>query len=175
MHRLPALVAAVTGDDGAVHGVQRTWPDPRMPAKAGVAAPRKALGRIHGPAVRFGTVPADGLASLVVGEGIETVLSLITDVPEESRAAFILNRRALLRPCPSGMNTNGTFSYSRPLHLGVISSRRAALAGMDAGVVPLHLGVISSGKHFRHSRLRGVVPLHLGVISSLTTANHAET
>ena len=96
VHRLPALVAAVTGDDGAVHGVQRTWPDPRMPAKAGVAAPRKALGRIHGRAVRFGTIPADGLASLVVGEGIETVLSLITAVPEESRAAFIPNRRALL-------------------------------------------------------------------------------
>ena len=40
VRRLPALVAAVTGDDGAVTGVQRTWLDPRSPVKAGVAASR---------------------------------------------------------------------------------------------------------------------------------------
>ena len=88
VRRFPALVAAVTGDDGRVLGVQRTWLDPRRPAKAGVAAPRKALGRIHGLAVRFGA-PADGLASLVVGEGIETVLSLVTAVPEIGAAAAL--------------------------------------------------------------------------------------
>ena len=87
VRRLPALVAAVTGDDGAVTGVQRTWLDPRSPAKAGVASPRKALGRIYGLAVRFGR-PADG-ASLLVGEGIETVLSLVTAVPEVTAAAAL--------------------------------------------------------------------------------------
>ena len=87
VRRLPALVAAVTGDDGAVCGVQRTWLDPRSPAKAGVASPRKALGRIYGHAVRFGR-PADG-ASLLVGEGIETVLSLVTAVPEITAAAAL--------------------------------------------------------------------------------------
>ena len=54
VRRFPALVAAVTGDGGRIFGVQRTWLDPRRPAKAGVAFPRKALGRIHGLAVRFG-------------------------------------------------------------------------------------------------------------------------
>ena len=88
VRRFPALVAAVTGNDGAVLGVQRTWLDPRRPAKAGVAVPRKALGRIFGHAVRFGTVPADGV-SLVVGEGIETVLSLVTAVPEIGAAAAL--------------------------------------------------------------------------------------
>ena len=87
VRRLPALVAAVTGDDGAVTGVQRTWLDPRSPAKAGVAAPRKALGRVYGRAVRFGR-PADG-ASLLVGEGIETVLSLVTAVPDIDAAAAL--------------------------------------------------------------------------------------
>ena len=87
VRRLPALVAAVTGDDGAVTGVQRTWLDPRSPAKAGVAAPRKALGRIYGRAVRFGR-PADG-AALLVGEGIETVLSVVTAVPEVTAAAAL--------------------------------------------------------------------------------------
>ena len=55
VRRFPALVAAVTASDGSrIFGVQRTWLDPRRPAKAGVADPRKALGRIHGLAVRFG-------------------------------------------------------------------------------------------------------------------------
>ncbi len=87
VRRLPALVAAVTGDDGRLFGVQRTWLDPRRPAKAGVAHPRKALGRIHGLAVRFGQ-PGDG-AVLVVGEGIETVLSLVAAVPEITAAAAL--------------------------------------------------------------------------------------
>ena len=89
VRRLPALVAAVTGDDGAVTGVQRTWLDARSPARAGVATPRKALGRVYGRAVRFGTVPADGLASLVVGEGIETVLSVVTAMPDITAAAAL--------------------------------------------------------------------------------------
>ena len=95
VRRFPALVAAVTAGDpgsgsgagGRLLGVQRTWLDPRSPAKAGVAAPRKALGRIHGLAVRFGA-PADD-AALVVGEGIETVLSLVTAVPEITAAAAL--------------------------------------------------------------------------------------
>ena len=66
VRRLPALVAAVTGaaeersgpgehpGHGAISGVHRTWLDPSRPAKAPVARPRKALGRVHGLAVRFG-------------------------------------------------------------------------------------------------------------------------
>ena len=92
VRHLPALVAAVTAgsgaeNGGAITGVQRTWLDPRSPAKAGVAAPRKALGRVYGFAVRFG-VPTDD-AALVVGEGIETVLSLVTAVPEITAAAAL--------------------------------------------------------------------------------------
>ena len=78
----------MTGDDGAVQGVHRTWLDPRRPAKAEVASPRKALGRIHGLAVRGGT-PADRVAPLLVGEGIETVLSLVTAVLEITAAAAL--------------------------------------------------------------------------------------
>ena len=87
VRRFPALVAAVTAGDGAITGVQRTWLDPRSPAKAGVANPRKALGRVYGLAVRFGVPAAD--AALVVGEGIETVLSLIAAVPEIRAAAAL--------------------------------------------------------------------------------------
>ena len=99
VRRLPALVAAVTGGAGehpgmgersdrdVVCGVLRTWLDHRRPAKAGVSRPRKALGHVHGRAVRFGR-PADG-ASLLVGEGIETVLSLVTAVPSVAAAAAL--------------------------------------------------------------------------------------
>ena len=85
VRRLPALVAAVTGDDGTIGGVQRTWLDPRSSAKAGVAFPRKALGRIFGRAVRFGS-PGE---TLLVGEGVETVLSLVTAAPEIASAAAL--------------------------------------------------------------------------------------
>ena len=98
VRRLPALIAAVTGDagehpgpgerpgHGAICGVQRTWLDPDRPAKAPVSRPRKALGRIHGLAVRFGP-PATG--TLLVGEGIETVLSLVTAMPDTVAAAAL--------------------------------------------------------------------------------------
>ena len=88
--RFPALVAAVSCDDGELHGIQRTWLDPHRPAKAAVSRPRKALGRIHGLAVRFGE-PARA-STLLVGEGIETVLSLVTVLPDG----------ALRRTVPSG-------------------------------------------------------------------------
>ncbi len=88
VRRLPALVAAVTAHDGdIITGVHRTWLDPRRPAKAILSSPRKALGRVHGHAVRFGD-PADG-ASLLVGEGIETVLSLVTASPDITAAAAL--------------------------------------------------------------------------------------
>ena len=86
--RLPALVAAITANGGVLTGVQRTWLDPRVPAKASVAYPRKGLGRIHGLAVRFGSLPSSG-ATLLTGEGIETVLSLITAVPSITAAAAL--------------------------------------------------------------------------------------
>lgn len=74
----PALLAAVTDRRDRMTGVQRTYLDPGRPTKAAVASPRKALGKLSGHGVRFG-----GHADiLVVGEGIETVLSLVQAVPE---------------------------------------------------------------------------------------------
>ena len=99
VRRLPALVAAVTGagdaSGGAIAGVQRTWLDPDRPAKADLARPRKALGRVHGRAVHFFALHFDGMrlgatgATLLAGEGIETVLSLVTAVPGIDAAAAL--------------------------------------------------------------------------------------
>ena len=83
--RLPALVAAVTDTDGTIHGVHRTWIDPGATAKAGVSPPRKALGQVFGHAVRFGAPDA----TLLVGEGLETVLSLVSAAPRIPAAAAL--------------------------------------------------------------------------------------
>ena len=85
--QLPALVAAVTTNDGKLTGIHRTWLNPRAPAKASITHPRKALGPIHGHAVRFGS--ATNGAALLVGEGIETVLSVLSAVPELPGAAAL--------------------------------------------------------------------------------------
>jgi hypothetical protein len=53
----PALLAAVTGLDGTITGILRTWLDPRRPAKAPLADPRRALGHLLGNGVRFGRPP----------------------------------------------------------------------------------------------------------------------
>ena len=60
--------------------MQRIWLDPKRLAKGAISLrPRKAFWRVHGRAVRFGG-SASG-ATLLAGEGIETVLSLVTAVP----------------------------------------------------------------------------------------------
>ena len=86
VRHLPALVASVTGADGNIAGVHRTWLDPLRAAKAPVARPRKALGHVYGRAVHFGG-PFAG--TLLVGEGIETVLSLVTALPNTIAAAAL--------------------------------------------------------------------------------------
>jgi hypothetical protein len=68
----PALIAAVTDLSGGITGIERTWLDASGSGKARVPTPRRALGSLLGNGVRFG----DYGPVLVVGEGLETVLSL---------------------------------------------------------------------------------------------------
>lgn len=73
---LPALIAAVTDDDGQLTGLHRTWLGPDGD-KAALDEPRRAMGRLLGHGVRFGA-PGPVMAA---GEGLETVLSLRTALP----------------------------------------------------------------------------------------------
>lgn len=66
----PALIAAVTDLDGRITGVHRTWLARDGLAKAPLSTPRRALGLLSGHGVRVGSGP-----SIIVGEGLETVLS----------------------------------------------------------------------------------------------------
>ena len=82
-----SLPPSTPANGAAAEGVQRSWFDSKRPAKANFVRPRKALGRVYGRAVRFGG-PATG-ATLLAGEGIETVLSLVTTVPGIHAAAAL--------------------------------------------------------------------------------------
>lgn len=73
----PALIAAVTDGAGLFQGVHRTWLAPDGQGKAAVDVPRRAMGHLLGNAVR-----ADAARDvLVVGEGIETLLSIREAAP----------------------------------------------------------------------------------------------
>lgn len=68
----PAMIAAVTDWAGALQGIHRTWLAPNGKEKAKVDPQRRAMGSLLGNAVRL--TPLDDI--LVIGEGIETMLSL---------------------------------------------------------------------------------------------------
>jgi hypothetical protein len=73
----PALLGVVTDLDGKLTGIQRTWLARDGSGKAPLDDPRRAMGHLLGNAVRFGE-PRDVLAA---GEGIESVLSLLSLFP----------------------------------------------------------------------------------------------
>ena len=81
----PALIAAITGPDGKLTGVHRTWLDPCGCDKAPVSTPRRAMGHLLGNAVRFGDVTD----VMTAGEGIETILSLRMVLPGLPMAAAL--------------------------------------------------------------------------------------
>jgi len=82
---LPAMIAAVTDGQGNITGVQRTWLSEEGHKNTAVLHNVKALGRIRGAAVRFGQAKEQ----LLVGEGIETVLSLAMALPLLPMAACL--------------------------------------------------------------------------------------
>jgi len=78
---LPALIAAVTGLDGRITGVQRTWLDQAGNGKAQVADPRRSLGHLLGNAIWLGHDPGSPVPVMAAGEGFETMASLRTVMP----------------------------------------------------------------------------------------------
>ncbi|CEJ88083.1 conserved hypothetical protein [Hyphomicrobium sp. GJ21] len=72
LQRLPALLAAITSNDGEHTGLTRIYLSSDGRGKAPVSEPKLAMGHILGNGVRFGAVGD----SLVIGEGVETVLSI---------------------------------------------------------------------------------------------------
>lgn len=86
--RIPAMVAAIKAPDGSINAVHRTWLDPSGTGKANLPEPRKLLGYAKGHGVLFHAERA-GRNDIVVGEGIETVLSVTTAIPGSAGIATL--------------------------------------------------------------------------------------
>jgi hypothetical protein len=73
----PALITAVTDNDGTITGVHRTWLDPKICDKAAIATPRRAMGDLLSHGARFGMSGP----IMAAGEGLETIVSLKMPMP----------------------------------------------------------------------------------------------
>jgi len=85
----PALLASVRDTGGTLRGIQRCWlaPDGR---KAALDDPRRSLGHIHGHGVWLRHDHREHPSStLLIGEGVETVLSLARIVPAAGMVAAL--------------------------------------------------------------------------------------
>jgi hypothetical protein len=99
LRRLPAMLAAITDLDGRIVGVNRTWLDVERLAVADLDAPRKVLGVLLGHGIRFGRATD----RLLAGEGIETVLSLKTVLPELPMVSALTANHLAALVLPSGL------------------------------------------------------------------------
>lgn len=96
---LPAMIAGVTDLRGRITGVHRTWLAPNGSDKAAIATPRRAMGHLLEHAVRFGE--ADDV--LAAGEGIETILSVRTALPNLPMAAALSAAHLAVIAFPPGL------------------------------------------------------------------------
>lgn len=96
----PAMIAAITDNDGHVTGVHRTWLDPNIMGKAPVDCPRRAMGDLLGNAVRFGQAGS----TMVAGEGLETVLSLLLIAPSMPMMAGLSAAHLAAIAFPEGLH-----------------------------------------------------------------------
>ena len=129
----PALIAAVTGPDGTIAGVHRTWLDRGGAGKAPIAAPRRALGHLLGNAVRFGAASD----VLVAGEGTETMLSLRCVLPEMPMAAALSasHLTALIPPSALRRLYVARDNDAAGRHAAMRLRDRARAAGIEARIL----------------------------------------
>ena len=150
--KLPALVAAVTDGSGEIRGIHRTFLDPKRNDKANVASPRRSLGAILGNGVRFGVI--DEFA--IIGEGIETVLSLKSAFPNIPMVAALSAAHLAAWKLPSGLRRLIIAADNDPAGRGSARnlSERAAVADIKVQTI------LSRGEDFnddlQHISLEGL-------------------
>lgn len=83
----PALLARITNNGGITTGVARTFLNPKTTGLADIPDPKRVLGQLHGNAIRFGK--GKPREDLIVGEGLENVLSVGTALPEFDLASCL--------------------------------------------------------------------------------------
>mgnify|MGYP001041857993 CR=1 FL=1 len=129
----PAMIAAVTDDNGAITGCHRTWLAFDGTDKAPVTTPRRAMGDLLGAGVRFGGPRPVMLA----GEGIETMLSLRQVMPTISTIAGLSGAHLAAILFPAGLQRLYVARDDDPAGTCALATltERAAPAGIE--IVPL--------------------------------------
>lgn len=129
----PAMIAAVTDLAGAATGAHRTWLAADGSGKVSVAYPRRAMGYLLGNGVRFGAAGP----VMVVGEGIETVLSLRQVMPAMPAIAGLSASHLAAILFPPALRRLYVARDDDPAGAGALATlrRRAMPAGIE--VVPL--------------------------------------
>lgn len=131
--RLPAMLAAITDIEGRQTGTHRTWLQPDGSAKADVDTPRRAMGALLGNGVRCGVL--DDV--LIAGEGIETVLSVRSAIPELPALAALSSGHLAAIRFPAGLRRLYVLRDRDPA--GAVARDRLAARAAEAGIEALTL------------------------------------
>ncbi|MFG6585569.1 toprim domain-containing protein [Sulfitobacter sp. 1A12779] len=128
--RLPAMLAAIIDLEGRQTGTHRTWLRPDGSAKADIDTPRRAMGALLGNGVWFGA-PGD---VLIAGEGIETVLSVRSALPEMPALAALSSGHLAAIRFPAGLRRLYVLRDRDPAGAAARDrlDARAAAAGIEA-------------------------------------------
>lgn len=134
----PALLARVTDLAGRQTGTHRTWLAPDGSGKAPIDTPRKAMGDLLGHGVRFGA----GTEAQAAGEGIETMLSLRSALPDLPAVAALsaAHLTALLLPDTLRRLYVARDNGETGEAMAAMLATRAEAAGIEAVVLVPTLG-----------------------------------
>lgn len=129
----PAMIAAVTDLDGVITGVQRSWLDTKTSGKAPIAYPRRAMGHLLGRGVRFGRAGA----VMIVGEGIETILSIRQVCPAMPAIAGLSAAHLAATLFPKGLQRLYVARDDDPAGTGALATLNERAISASIEVVPL--------------------------------------
>lgn len=129
----PALLAAVTDEHGEITGLLRTFLARDGSGKAPLTYPRLAMADLNGHAVRFD--PADD--ALMVGEGLETMLSVKLALPGMPAAAALTANHLRAFALPHRVKRLYIAADNDPPGLAARDFMRARAAAMAVAVTTL--------------------------------------
>lgn len=160
--RLPAMLAAITDLESRQTGTHRTWLRPDGSAKADIDTPRRAMGSLLGNGVRFGA-PGE---VLIAGEGIETVLSVRSALPDMPALAALSSGHLAAIRFPAGLRRLYVLRDRDPAGAAARDrlEARAAETGIEAVTLTPRLGDFNDDlRRYGLAALRARLRLHLHV------------
>lgn len=103
LRKLPALLAPITDVDAQIIGVAKTFLSERGDRKAAFETNKRVAGSLRGGAVRFfSPSAAANFSDLIIGEGVETIMSVLDAIPAMNAAACLTaGNLAIFTPPPT--------------------------------------------------------------------------